>query len=114
VTSTSITKYLCQNCGKQICIYLSKNQIEIDVECYNNVENNEQCIASYRVIDIGNNQVRWDPLNHEIKCQNKDCEGKIILWERQIKLNNRCKCSVCEGENIFQLCIVYEPKIVTT
>lgn len=95
------SSFECAKCGKIIRKRIPQGERTIIVECSN-------CDASYRVSSSGANQHLWEPMQQEIKCANRECAGKFIIWEKEICLGVRLTCQECKGVNSFVLCIVYE------
>jgi hypothetical protein len=96
-------------CGNPIRKHVPHDKRELRVECYNQHKNNP-CPASYTIFNKGNRQVEWQPHLPEIKCGNKDCQDKVVLWQRELELGEYWICPKCHGHNIFSLGIVFKPQ----
>lgn len=94
----------CAECGNKIRKRIPQGENSINVECSN-------CDASYRVSSSGANQYKWEPMQQEIECVNRECTKKIVVWEKEIRLGNKWTCPECKGRNSFVLGIVYEKSL---
>lgn len=91
----------CTKCGKKIRKRIPYGENTINAECSN-------CDASYQISDDGANQSIWRPKLQEIACVNKDCMKKIVVWEKEIRLDAKWTCPGCKGQYSAVLGIVYE------
>lgn len=93
----------CQECKNKIIRRLTPDISELIANCIN-------CSASYRVTISKKEQVCWEPLQKEINCQSKDCDGSHVIWVNELKLGARWKCIKCEGVHEITPGIAFTPK----
>jgi hypothetical protein len=101
VTLGSFAKMKCMKCGNPIRKRMPHGQQEVQAECY-------ECKATYTVSDEGDGKVLWTPHQHELKCANPDCQGKIIVWSQELEPGANWECKACKGNNRLVLTIQYE------
>ncbi|TKB11291.1 hypothetical protein [Desulforhopalus sp. IMCC35007] len=101
VTLGSFATMECMECGKPIRKRMPHGQEVVKVECY-------ECHAAYTLVDKGNNNIEWQPQQHDIECANDDCKHKIVVWLHEVEAGKHWKCPSCNGKNTFELGISYE------
>jgi hypothetical protein len=96
------TSILCKQCNAKI-VRRSPSQEAgfVIAECM-------ECSASYKLIPVGDKQVEWQDLIHEIECVNPSCNYRNKIWDRDIKLNSRWTCAECSTDQM----IVYEVRML--
>ena len=102
MTLGSFSTLPCTECGKPVRKRLPHGQSEVHAECY-------ECDAAYTLVDRGNDQVEWKPDQEEVECGNNGCEGKNIVWRRQIVIGRYWMCPGCKGRNIFSVGVRHDP-----
>ncbi len=104
VTLGSFASLPCMECGKPMRKRMPHGKNEVPAQCY-------ECGASYVIIDKGNRQVEWKPLQHEIPCGNNSCDHKIVIWHHELEAGKSWTCPACNGRNTFCLGVRHEAEL---
>lgn len=102
VTLGNFAKIDCVECGKPIRKRIPFEQPDVQVKCYQ-----ENCPASYTLVDKKNDQVEFKPNQQEVECANSNCEHKYIVWHQEMEVGRFWTCPNCKGRNTFALKISY-------
>lgn len=86
----------CAECGSIIRRRLPKDKTERVIQCWS-------CAASYTMIEIDDEKVRFEPRRVNVGCPEKDCEGESHIWERNVEVGNAWKCHDCGSQLMFAL-----------
>jgi hypothetical protein len=90
----------CIDCGKNIIKRIQHDTEKSSAKCFG-------CEATYTITKTDNNQMQWEADQQDIKCSSKECDGHILVLQRDIKIGKNWVCPSCNGRNIFCLGIRY-------
>jgi hypothetical protein len=93
----------CSACGKRMHKRFPSGVETIATKCF-------ECGAPYKVREVGNGQVQFEPDQVRVECANPDCKTAIYPWRNEIEAGRAWTCPECKGRNSFRLGIVFEPK----
>ncbi|MDB5319943.1 MAG: hypothetical protein JWN40_1574 [Phycisphaerales bacterium] len=100
ITLGNFAGLVCMECGKPMRKRLPHGEKEVKAECF-------QCDASYTIIVEGDGKVFWKPHQQEVGCANPNCQEKIFIWNRELKVGREWECNGCHGRNILGLGVIY-------
>lgn len=92
----------CHLCGTPIRKRMPSGIAEVTAECF-------ECLASYKVKDIGGGKVEPVAEVTEVRCANPACDHAVELFRREMTLGIAWKCPKCDGQNVLSLGVRYEP-----
>jgi hypothetical protein len=86
----------CSECGSTIRRRLPNDMAERVVQCWS-------CPASYTMIEIEDQQVRFEPRQVRATCPKQDCGDESYIWERNVERGNSWPCNGCGSRLMFAL-----------
>lgn len=81
----------CTECGNAIKRRLPKDKRERTVQCWS-------CPASYNMVEIEDNEVRFEPRQLRVECPTEGCEEVYYIWEREMELGQYWNCEGCDSK----------------
>jgi transcription elongation factor Elf1 len=92
----------CHLCGAPIRKRLPHGISDVTAECF-------ECLASYKVKDIGDGKIDAVAEITQIPCANPDCGHLFEIFRREMTLNTSWNCPKCDGQNVLGLSVRYNP-----
>lgn len=78
----------CAYCGKPMRKRAPTGDKPISAKCF-------ECGALYRLIPLGERQVRWEPMQSKVSCPTEECDHTFVVGDHEIKLGAYWTCPKC-------------------
>jgi len=78
----------CVYCGKPMRKRAPTDDKPVPAKCF-------ECGGLYRLIPVGEHQVRWEPMQSNVLCPTKDCDYTFVIGDHQVKLGAHWACPKC-------------------
>lgn len=99
-----MSKTDCIYCGKPMQKRCPKDGDSTEVKCF-------ECGALYRLILVGDRQVRWEPLQAEVSCLTEGCDHTFMLGHHEIKRGTNWSCPKCSQRYKIEYAVVPDPSL---
>lgn len=93
----------CIECGEKVVRRIPPIGEKIIANCIN-------CSASYDIVPLENEQVKWFPKTTKLTCANPSCDKEVELWQNDVKVGLYWFCPSCKGKNHIVPGISFKPK----
>ncbi|MEL1263075.1 hypothetical protein [Pseudoxanthomonas putridarboris] len=96
---TAVSKTDCIYCGKPMQRRCPKDGETVAVSCF-------ECGALYRLVLVGAQQVRWDPMQTRVKCLTGGCDHSFVLGNHEIKRGSSWTCKSCSQRYMIDYAVL--------